>query len=51
MTKRPDGILSFEVFKEQYPEDTINEGLKRLKKFGYKLQETQVTKHSFIIRS
>ena len=51
MTKRPDGILSFEVFKEQYPEDTINEGLKRLNKFGYKLQETQVTKHSFIIRS
>jgi len=50
MSKRPDGVLSFEVFEQDYSQDTINEGLKRLEPFGYKLQETQVTKHKFITR-
>jgi len=50
MSKRPDGVLSFEVFEQDYSQDTINEGLKRLEPFGYKLQETQVTKHKFIMR-
>ena len=50
MSKRPDNVLNFEIFEQDYSQDTINEGLKRLESFGYKLQETQVTKHKFIIR-
>ena len=50
MIKKPDNVLSFEIFEQIYPEEILNEGIKRLEKYGYKLQETKVTKHKFIIR-
>tara|TARA_Y100000590_G_C15639446_1_gene984363 strand:- start:631 stop:1578 length:948 start_codon:yes stop_codon:yes gene_type:complete len=50
MIKKPDNVLSFEIFEQIYPEEILNEGMKRLEKYGYKLQETKVTKHKFIIR-
>ena len=51
ISRRPDGILSFDIFEEQFSKEVIKEGLKRLKEFGYELQQTQSTKQKFIQRS
>ena len=51
MSRRPDGILSFEMFEQQFNKEVLKEGLKRLKEFGYELQQTQSTKQKFIKRS
>ena len=51
MSRRPDGILSFEIFEQQFNKEVIKEGLKRLKEFGYELHQTQSTKQKFIKRS
>ena len=51
MSRRPDGILSFEIFEQHFNKEVIKEGLKRLKEFGYELHQTQSTKQKFIKRS